>query len=109
MSRWADAFAAFDEGADTSDTGDKTPHARGGEPSCVSCVDCVTPPQAAASAVAAAEPSSPERNLGDRLVPVSADDLEERAALIEYGAGVPRPWAEGYAALCTMAPPSGFS
>ena len=41
--------------------------------------------------------------------PVSADDLEERAALVEYGAGVPRRWAEGYAALCTMAPPAGFS
>src|SRR5205823_5066007 len=41
--------------------------------------------------------------------PVSADDLEERAALVEYGAGVPRRWAEGYAALCAMAAPAGFS
>src|SRR5438105_794123 len=37
-----------------------------------------------------------------------ADDLDERAALIEFGANVPRRWAEGYAALCSMAPPSGF-
>src|SRR3954471_23447896 len=35
-------------------------------------------------------------------------DREERAAIIEEGAGVPRTWAEGYAALCTMPPPSGF-
>src|SRR5437763_8046655 len=40
--------------------------------------------------------------------PVSADDLEERAALVEYGAGVPRAWAEGFAALCTMPAPPGF-
>ena len=40
---------------------------------------------------------------------VSADDLDERAALVEYGAGVPRSWAEGFAALCTMAPPAGFT
>ena len=38
-----------------------------------------------------------------------ADDLDERAALIEFGANVPRRWAEGYAALCSMARPSGFS
>ena len=37
------------------------------------------------------------------------DDPDERAAIIEYGASVPRRWAEGYAALCTMAPPAGFS
>jgi hypothetical protein len=38
-----------------------------------------------------------------------ADDLDERAALIEYGAGVLRAWAEGYAALCAMPAPAGFS
>jgi hypothetical protein len=37
-----------------------------------------------------------------------ADALEERAALVEYGAGIPRQWAEGYAALYSMAAPSGF-
>jgi hypothetical protein len=40
---------------------------------------------------------------------VSPDDLDERAALIEYGAGVPRAWAEGFAALSTMPAPTGFS
>jgi hypothetical protein len=39
----------------------------------------------------------------------NAADLEERAAIIEYGAGVPRAWAEGFAALCSMPPPPGFS
>jgi hypothetical protein len=38
-----------------------------------------------------------------------ADDPEERAALVEFGAGVPRRWAEGYAALCSMPAPAGFS
>jgi ApbE superfamily uncharacterized protein (UPF0280 family) len=37
------------------------------------------------------------------------DDLNERAALIEHGAGVPRRWAEGYAALASMPAPIGFS
>ena len=36
------------------------------------------------------------------------EDLEERAALIADGAGVPREWAEGFAALCSMPPPDGF-
>jgi hypothetical protein len=37
------------------------------------------------------------------------DDLEERAALVEYGVDVPRRWAEGFAALSIMAAPTGFS
>jgi hypothetical protein len=41
--------------------------------------------------------------------PAGTDNLDERAALIEYGANVPRRWAEGYAALCSMSPPTGFS
>ena len=38
-----------------------------------------------------------------------ADDRDERAAIIEEAADAPRRWAEGYAALCTMSSPSGFS
>src|SRR5260370_10125625 len=38
-----------------------------------------------------------------------ADELDERAAIIEYGAGVPRRWAQGFAALCSMSAPSGFT
>jgi hypothetical protein len=34
--------------------------------------------------------------------------LNERAAIIEFGADVPRAWAEGYAALCNTPPPPGF-
>jgi hypothetical protein len=34
--------------------------------------------------------------------------FEERAALIEYGAGVPREWAEGFARLDMAQPPKGF-
>jgi hypothetical protein len=37
------------------------------------------------------------------------DDLEECAAITEYGAGVPRAWAEGFAALCSMPSPEGFA
>lgn len=35
--------------------------------------------------------------------------FEERAALVEYGAGVPREWAEGFARLDTTSRPDGFS
>jgi hypothetical protein len=38
----------------------------------------------------------------------AADRFEERAALIEYGAGVPREWAEGFARLDLASPPVGF-
>ena len=41
--------------------------------------------------------------------PRNADDLDERAAIIEEGVGVPRRWAEGFAALCAMPAPTGFS
>src|SRR5204863_8502500 len=41
--------------------------------------------------------------------PTDPDELDERAALIEFVANVPRRWAEGYAALCSMTPPAGFS
>jgi hypothetical protein len=41
------------------------------------------------------------------LVPV--DDLDERAAIIAEGAGVPKRWAEGFAALSSIPAPAGFS
>jgi hypothetical protein len=45
-----------------------------------------------------------------RVAPADlAGDPEERAALIEDGAGVPRAWAEGFAELCSMPVPAGFS
>ena len=34
--------------------------------------------------------------------------INERASLASAGAGVPRTWAEGFAALCAMPPPTGF-
>jgi hypothetical protein len=41
------------------------------------------------------------------LAPVAPP--EERAAIVEHGAAVPRAWAEGFAALSAMPPPTGFS
>ena len=43
------------------------------------------------------------------LTPAPADDFEDRAALVECGANVPRRWAEGFAALCSMSQPVGFT
>jgi len=42
------------------------------------------------------------------LTPPVDDTFEERAALVEYGAGVPREWAEGFARLDLASPPKGF-
>jgi hypothetical protein len=56
-----------------------------------------------------ARTSANEDGEADQNAAPEASVLDERAALIEYGTSVPRRWAEGYAALCTMAPPSGFS
>jgi hypothetical protein len=39
----------------------------------------------------------------------SGSDLEERAAIVEFDARVPREWAEGYARLCTMTRPAGVA
>jgi hypothetical protein len=41
--------------------------------------------------------------------PANAYDIEERAGLVESGAGVPGSWAEGFAALCAMPVPAGFT
>ena len=41
--------------------------------------------------------------------PVSADDIDERAAIVEYDRNIPRAWAEGFAALCAMPVPAGFT
>ena len=41
--------------------------------------------------------------------PEPADDLDERVAIIECGANVPRRWAEGFAAMASMPAPTGFS
>ena len=39
----------------------------------------------------------------------ATENFEERAALVEYGADVPREWAEGFARLTVEPPPDGIS
>ena len=51
------------------------------------------------------KPEQPGSNAGYPTV----GDLHERAALVECGANVPRRWAEGFAALCSMSQPVGFT
>jgi hypothetical protein len=93
-------FAALSRRADTIDTRDTTRAQQGPTRNCVRSVNCVTTTNDKAEARARVTLEQP--------VVVSADDLDERAALIEEGASVSRSWAEGYAALCAMSPPSGF-
>jgi len=100
MSRWGEMFHALSRGADTVDTVDTVAEA-GAMPDTVShTVHCVT---GVDGGRAANPPADPEQ-----LTVVDTDELAERAALIEFGANVPRRWADGYAALCSMTPPSGF-
>jgi hypothetical protein len=44
-----------------------------------------------------------------KVATVAGHEFEERAALIEYGASVPRAWAEGFARLNCVNPIDGFS
>jgi hypothetical protein len=101
MSRWAEMFAALSRGADTIDTSDTNPVEKVAPP-IVSLVSIVSgAAEREFSSNAAVDAAQPEV--------ADTDDLEERAAIIEEGAGVPRAWAEGYAALSTMPTPTGFS
>lgn len=101
MSRWGEMFHALSQSVDTADTADTTPLEPAALPPCVSRVSSVTAPEREnrADTAPAAEQSEVAR----------FDDLDERAALIEEGAAVPRTWAEGFAALCAMPAPTGFS
>jgi len=47
--------------------------------------------------------------LGAEAYAAAPPDFEERAALIEYGAGVPRHWAEPFARLNCMPCPAAFA
>lgn len=56
-------------------------------------------------------PEAPFGPSGPFGTPLEAgnDDAAERAALIQYGAGVPSEWAEGYARLLTLPRPNSYS
>ena len=100
MSRWSEMFAALSHRVDTIDTRDTIPPQQTPTRYCVRSVNCVNATEDKAEVRARVTPDQP--------VVIHADDLDERAAPIEEGAGVQRSWAEGYAALCAMSPPSGF-
>ena len=46
------------------------------------------------------EKKTPEKD--PKSEPFDDTDFDERAAMVEYGAGVPRAWADGFARLCTL-------
>ncbi len=58
-------------------------------------------------AVLAAINAEPSANL-PKVDPAIDEEFEERSAIIEFEAGVPRDWAEGFARLCTMPRPTGI-
>lgn len=47
--------------------------------------------------------------VGQKTGTVGRGDFEERAAIIEHDAGIPRAWAEAFARVCLMERPGGFS
>ena len=101
MSRWGEMFAALSHQPDTVDTVD-TVRIPPVIPLTVShSVHYVTKAEREIEATAPDDAQQP--------AVVDCDELDERAAIIEYGAGVPRRWAEGFAALCAMSAPTGFA
>lgn len=70
----------------------------------------VPPPSAVVSALASLKPDivSLLRSETNSAGELGMEKLEERAALVEYGAGVPKAWAEGFARLDLAIPPNGF-
>ena len=124
MSRWAEMFAALSEGHDTVDSVDAVAEATGATPTVSQSVHCVRAPER----VEGHDPEQlnprsltvDEQPLIERVgineegaegllsSPGSADDLDEHAVIAE-GAGVPTRWAEGFAVLSAMPPPTGFS
>jgi hypothetical protein len=93
MSRWADAFAALSEAADTLDT---MRHYSDPPVKVSQSVHSVTVP--AQSAQARARAHREVRNLGEAET--------ERAAIVENDGGIPRAWTEGFAQLDPNRPPS---
>ncbi len=83
MGRWLNLAREITDTHDNSDRSDKSlPQVVVEEP-IVTIVPIVTPSE-------------------NKDKPFDTGDYDERAAIIEYGAGVPREWAEGFARLCTM-------
>ena len=66
------------------------------------------PKSAPRTLIEAVRTAKPELITLLRESPGADDDLEERAALVEYGAGVPREWADGFARLDCSKPPPGY-
>jgi hypothetical protein len=97
-SKWLAAFRATED-APLSTSGERA----------VSAVSANSPSSAMTS-----PPIGPFGTIGtskqkEERAEAAKDDLEERAAIIECGAGVPGRWAEGFAALSTMSAPTGFT
>ena len=66
-------------------------------------------PAKVANEESAFEPVPPAKLAKPANAETAPDGFEERAAIIEDGADVPRAWAEGYAKLCTMPRPTDFT
>jgi hypothetical protein len=98
VSRWADLFTALSGGYDTVDPVRHNEDA----PALVShCVHSVNASEGREGRKGEPAGGLVEHNLGARWPEID----EERAAIIEYEAGVPRAWAEGFARLDPERPP----
>jgi hypothetical protein len=94
MSRWAEMFAALSGGSDTVDT-----LRHNAEPAS-------TLSHSVNSVAGPPEPSpAPPLPAAERAFATWREAEEERAAIVEHGAGVPRAWAEGFARLDPDRPP----
>jgi hypothetical protein len=103
--RWAarlDALRTRPPCANSANSANSSPSEAAAGP--IGTIGTIGTPSQGSAAVAPAEvdlkASSPDSDF---------QSCEERAAIIEEGAGVPREWAEGRAILATMPPPPDWS
>jgi hypothetical protein len=71
-------------------------------------ISTLTPPKASKAPKVASIVEIDAESLAGLAADTWTDAEEERAAIVEYDAGVPRAWAEGFARLDPSKPPSGI-
>jgi hypothetical protein len=107
MSDWGARLVRLAQGALPSEKGVTPVMRRNGHSRYVSEVPVVTPVTPVTPSRGSFPKETKKGGVTDGVT--LPDEVAERAALIEYGVGVPREWAEGFARLDLGNPPAGFN
>ena len=126
MSRWAERFTALSRSHDKSDNSDKRSSDDPGGPSVANCQNCRAKSSADQTALKPVEILDPAEGVGPSVTivafvketdgeggtqPRAAEQLSPTVPTIadKRSGDDPQAWAEGFAALAAMPPPTGFS